>query len=80
MENVTKDMLKTIADIEGDPAGAFNIRENGKGIKRQATNNISINTKEDKPRDRYNSKRKYNKRNGAYSGGNYKKRNNGFGV
>ena len=42
-------MLKQIADIESVPMGAYNIRENGKGIMRQTTANIDIVTKQDKP-------------------------------
>ena len=47
--NITKRILKTVADIEEYPMGAFNIRENGKGIKRQTTENINIVSKEDRP-------------------------------
>lgn len=49
MNKIEKDLLKTIADIEKTPMGAYNIRENGKGIKRNTTANIDIVTKEDKP-------------------------------
>lgn len=47
--NVERFMLKKISDIENVPKGAFNIRENGKGIMRKTTDNIDIITKEDKP-------------------------------
>lgn len=47
--NVEKFMLKKISDIENIPHGAFNIRENGKGISRNTTENIDIVTKKDKP-------------------------------
>ena len=47
MESVAKDLLKIIADIDEEPKGAFNIRENGKGTKRQTTDNVNIATKED---------------------------------
>lgn len=49
MDKLEKDLLKTIADIEKTPMGAYNIRENGKGIARNTTANIDIVTKEDKP-------------------------------
>ena len=49
MEKLEKDLLKTIADIEKIPMGAYNIRENGKGILRNTTENIDIVTKTDKP-------------------------------
>ena len=49
MDKIEKDLLKTIADIETIPMGAYNIRENGKGISRATTANIDIVTKTDKP-------------------------------
>lgn len=48
MDNVDKELLKEIADIDGLPDGAYNIRKNGKGIERSITPNINIVTKEDK--------------------------------
>lgn len=49
MDNIEKNLLKTIADIESTPMGAYNIRANGKGIDRKTTENINIVTKSDKP-------------------------------
>ncbi len=49
MNQDTKDLLKTIADISDTPSGAFNIRSNGKGVQRHCTENINIIPKEDKP-------------------------------
>ena len=49
MENIEKDLLKMIADIEGEPAGAFNIRANGALSGRQVSANVDIKTKTDKP-------------------------------
>ena len=49
MNKIEKDLLKTIADIEQVPMGAYNIRENGKGVARNTTVNIDIVTKTDKP-------------------------------
>lgn len=49
MDKLEKDLLKTIADIESTPMGAYNFRENGKGIARNTTANIDIVTKTDKP-------------------------------
>ncbi len=49
MDNIEKNLLKTIADIEKTPIGAYNIRANGKGIERNTTENINIITKKDKP-------------------------------
>ena len=49
MDKIQKDLLKAIANIEEVPMGAYNIRENGKGISRNTTANIDIVTKQDKP-------------------------------
>lgn len=49
MEQVDKELLKEISDIDGEIKGAYNIRKNGKGIERRVTDNINILTKEDKP-------------------------------
>lgn len=49
MDNIQKNLLKEIADIEKTPMGAYNIRSNGKGIERHTTENINIVTKPDKP-------------------------------
>ena len=49
MDLIEKKLLKEIVDIEKTPMGAYNIRENGKGISRNTTANIDIVTKEDKP-------------------------------
>ena len=49
MDKIEKDLLKQIADIEKTPMGAYNIRENGKGVARNTTANIDIVTKTDKP-------------------------------
>lgn len=42
-------LLREIADLEGTPKGAYNIRKNGKLEGRNTTANIDIITKEDKP-------------------------------
>ena len=47
MDNIDKELLKTIADIDNTPEGAYNIRKNGKGIERNVTENINIVTKKD---------------------------------
>lgn len=49
MDSIEKNLLKTIADIESTPMGAYNIRENGKSVGRSTTANIDIVSKEDKP-------------------------------
>ncbi|MBP3886131.1 MAG: SufD family Fe-S cluster assembly protein [Cellulosilyticum sp.] len=49
LTQTAKDLLKTIADMEGPVEGAYNIRSNGKGIERFSTDNIKIESKEDKP-------------------------------
>ena len=47
MNNIEKDLLKEIADINGELQGAYNIRKNGKGVERKITENINIVPKED---------------------------------
>ena len=47
MNDIDKDLLKTIADIDGNLEGAYNIRKNGKGIERKVTENVNIVTKTD---------------------------------
>lgn len=49
MDSIERNLLKEIANIERTPIGAYNIRENGKGIERNVTENINIVTKTDKP-------------------------------
>ena len=49
MENVDKELLKEISDIDGEIKGAYNIRKNGKGIERKVKENVNIVTKQDKP-------------------------------
>lgn len=47
MDNIDKELLRSIADIEDTPQGAYNIRKNGKGIERKVTENVKIETKSD---------------------------------
>ena len=49
MDQMKKDLLKTIAGLECVPAGAYNIRADGKLDSRHTTENIDIVTKQDKP-------------------------------
>ena len=49
LSNVDKELLKIIADMDGIPSGAYNIRANGALENRNTTPNIDIRTKEDKP-------------------------------
>lgn len=49
LSQVSKGLLKTIADISGKLEGAYNIRSNGKGVERFSTDSIKITPKEDKP-------------------------------
>ncbi len=48
MNNIEKELLKIIADMDGTPSGAFNIRANGALAERHTTENIDIKTKTDK--------------------------------
>ena len=45
MDNIDKELLKEIADLEDTPKGAYNIRKNGQGIERKLTENVNIVTK-----------------------------------
>lgn len=47
MNNTELELLKMIADIEGTPSGAYNIRANGALASRQVTENIDIREKKD---------------------------------
>ena len=48
LTNTEKNLLEKIAD-KSEFTGAYNIRENGKGILRQTTENVDIVSKTDKP-------------------------------
>lgn len=48
LNDIQRYMLKKISDIDEIPKGAYNLRENGKGVSRSTTENINIITKEDK--------------------------------
>ena len=45
-DTAVKNILKTVADIDGMPKGAYNIRVNGKSEGRASTKNIEIRSKE----------------------------------
>ena len=49
MNDTEKQLLKIIADMDGTPDGAYNIRANGALAARATTDNIDIRTKTDKP-------------------------------
>jgi len=44
LDALDKKLLKTVADLEGLPKGAYNIRKNGKLLQRQVSANIDIET------------------------------------
>ncbi len=48
MDQIEKNLLKEIADIEKTPQGAYNLRTNGKKSERKTTANIDIVSKPDK--------------------------------
>ncbi len=48
MDAIQEELLAEVADLHGVPAGAYNIRANGKAAARNTTANIDIITKEDK--------------------------------
>ena len=49
INDIDKDLLNEISDLENIPNGAYNIRKNGQGIERKVTENVNIVTKTDKP-------------------------------
>ena len=49
IDSIQKKLLKEIADLDGLPVGAYNIRANGAAAGRNTTANIDIITKTDKP-------------------------------
>lgn len=49
MNETELSLLKIIADMDGKPSGAFNIRANGQLADRHVTENIDIKTKTDRP-------------------------------
>lgn len=49
MDDIQLNLLKEVAELDRLPAGAYNIRVNGKGEARNTTANIDIITKKDKP-------------------------------
>ena len=48
MDQIERNLLKEIADIEKTPQGAYNLRANGKKAERKTTANIDIVSKSDK--------------------------------
>ena len=48
INDIDKDLLNEISDVENIPNGAYNIRKNGQGIERKVTDNVNIVTKTDK--------------------------------
>lgn len=46
MSNIEKDLLLAVADLHQIPSGAFSLRENGKGVQINSTENIEIVPKE----------------------------------
>lgn len=49
MNSKELELLKIIADMDGTPTGAFNIRTNGALAERKVTENVDIRNKTDKP-------------------------------
>jgi len=47
MDNIDKELLKTISNFSANIQGAYNIRKNGAGVERKVTENVNIVTKTD---------------------------------
>lgn len=49
MNEIEKNLLHEVAELDALPVGAYNIRSDGKGVARNTSANIDIVTKQDKP-------------------------------
>lgn len=49
INEIDKQLLKEVTNLENFSKGAYNIRKNGEGIQRKVTENVNIITKTDKP-------------------------------
>lgn len=49
INQIDKELLNEISNLENITKGAYNIRKNGKGMERKVTENVNIITKTDKP-------------------------------
>ncbi len=49
IDEIQKNILREVAELDGLPTGAYNLRINGKSEGRQSTANVEISPKEDKP-------------------------------
>ncbi len=49
INEIDKDLLNEVSNLENIEKGAYNIRKNGEGIERKVTENTNIITKTDKP-------------------------------
>jgi Fe-S cluster assembly scaffold protein SufB len=47
LDEIEKEVLKTVADIDGIPEGAYNFRVNGKSIGRKSSENIDVKSRID---------------------------------
>ena len=47
LDEIEKEVLKTVADIDGIPEGAYNFRVNGKSIGRKSSENIDVKPRTD---------------------------------
>ena len=49
MNEIEKNLLHEVAELDALPVGAYNIRSDGKSVARNTSANIDIVTKQDKP-------------------------------
>lgn len=47
VDEISRRLLKAVADIDGKVEGAFNLRKDGEGVERFSTDNITIKPRED---------------------------------
>ena len=48
LDEIEQEVLKTVANIDGIPEGAYNFRLNGQSIGRKSSENIDVKPKTDK--------------------------------
>ena len=77
MDLIQKELLEQVADLHDVPAGAYNIRTNGKSAARNTTANIDIVSKEDKDGIDIIIKPGTKKRECTHSGGTQPERTDG---
>ena len=81
MEQMEKNLLKTVADISGFmPGSAFSLRKNGAGVERHSTEHVKILAKTDKPGIDIIVDANTVGESSTYSGYSDRQRHSGYGI